>query len=298
LPPDPQPHTGKLELLMAATQSYRAPTVYESTASGLPPLRAYFTELRSRRRFIWHLARTDLKAEHFDSAIGQLWVILDPLLLAAVYYLLRVVVKPVGTGANRNAIIAHLLWGVFVFTFVSNTMMAGARSLLNGRQLILNASFPRAVLPIVSVIKGVFDFLPTLFVYFVFAFVLGQPFGVPLLFLPLIVVLLTVMTLGLGLLLAPLMVFYRDTGGFLPYATRIWLYVTPVLYSVREIPPKMVPYLRWNPLYPFYAALEQIFLGHRPSLGYLLASAIWAGGFFFFGAVVFLARERDFAVRL
>jgi ABC-type polysaccharide/polyol phosphate export permease len=283
---------------MAATQSYPVPTVYESTASGLPPLRPYFTELKARRRFIWHLARTDLKAEHYDSAIGQLWVILDPLLLAAVYFLLRTVVKPVGTGVDRNAIIAHLLWAVFVFTFVSNTMMSGARSLLNGRQLILNASFPRAALPLVSVIKGVFDFLPTLFIYFVFAFVLGQPFGAPLIYLPVIVVLLTIMTLGLGLLLAPIMVFYRDTGGFLPYATRIWLYITPVLYFVVEIPRSLLPYLRWNPLYPSFAALEQVFNGHWPSTVYLFATAIWAFGFFFLGAVVFLARERDFAVRL
>jgi teichoic acid transport system permease protein len=283
---------------MAATQSYRVPTVYESTASGLPALRPYLVELRARRRFIWHLARTDLKAEHYDSAIGQLWVILDPLLLAAVYFLLRTVVKPIGHGVNRNAIIAHLLWAVFVFTFVSNTMMAGARSLLNGRQLILNASFPRAALPLVSVIKGVFDFLPTLFVYFVFALMLGQPFGKALLFLPLVIVLLIVLTLGLGLLFAPLMVFYRDTGGFLPYVTRIWLYITPVLYFVREIPPRMVPYLRWNPLYPFYAALEQIFAAHRPSFAYLVAASAWAFGFFFLGAIVFLARERDFAVRL
>src|SRR5215813_10695930 len=101
---------------MAATQSYRAPTIHESTATGMPALRPYLAELRSRRRFIWHLARTDLKAEHYDSAIGQLWVILDPLLLAAVYFLLRTVVKPV-TGVNRNLIIAHLLWAVFVFTF-------------------------------------------------------------------------------------------------------------------------------------------------------------------------------------
>jgi teichoic acid transport system permease protein len=297
-PDDQQPHHRQREILMAATQSYRVPTVYESTASGLPPLRPYFTELRARRRFIWHLARTDLKAEHYDSAIGQLWVILDPLLLAAVYFLLRTVVKPIGTAANRNDIIAHLLWAVFVFTFVSNTMMAGARSLLNGRQLILNASFPRAALPLVSVIKGVFDFLPTLFIYFVFAFFLGQPFGAPLMFLPVIVVLLTIMTLGLGLLLAPIMVFYRDTGGFLPYATRIWLYVTPVLYFVVEIPRSLLPYLRWNPLYPSFAALEQIFDGRWPSVGYLFFTAVWAFGFFFLGAIVFLARERDFAVRL
>ena len=283
---------------MEATQPYRLPTVYESTATGLPALRPYFADLWARRRFIWHLARTDLKAEHYDSAIGQLWVILDPLLLAAVYFLLRTVVRPVGGGTGRNAIIAHLVWAVFVFTFVSNSMMAGARSLLSGRGLIMNASFPRAVLPIVAVVKSVFDFLPTLLVYFAFHLVLGQPFGASLVMLPVIVLILTVMNLGLALLFSPLMVFFRDTGGFLPYVTRIWLYVTPALYFVREIPPKLLTYLRWNPLFPSYAALEQIFAAHMPSAGYLLAAAAWAVGFFLVGAVVFLARERDFAVRL
>src|SRR5439155_14299860 len=123
-----------------------------STATGMPALRPYLVDLWGRRRFIWHLARTDLKGEHYDSAIGQLWVILDPLLMAAVYFLLRTVVRPAGSGANRNAIIAHLVWAIFVFTFVSNTMMAGARSLLSGRGLILNASFPRIVLPLTSVV--------------------------------------------------------------------------------------------------------------------------------------------------
>ena len=72
------------------------------------------------------------------------------------------------------------MWAVFVFTFVSNSMMAGARSLLNGRGLIMNASFPRAVLPITAIVKAVFDFLPTMLVYFVFHLVLGQPFGASL----------------------------------------------------------------------------------------------------------------------
>jgi ABC-type polysaccharide/polyol phosphate export permease len=283
---------------MAATQPYRIPTVYEATATGLPPLRSYFVELWGRRRFVWHLARSDLKAEHYDSAIGQLWVILDPLLLAAVYFLLRTVVRPAGSGPGRNAIIAHLVWAVFVFTFVSNSMMAGARSLLNGRALILNSSFPRAVLPITAIVKAVFDFLPTLLVYFLFHVALGQPFGTSLVVLPLIVVILAVMSLGLGLLFAPLMVFYRDTGGFLPYVTKIWLYVTPALYFVREIPPNLLVYLRWNPLYPSFAALEQIFNARMPSPVYLLAASAWALGFFLLGAVVFLARERDFAVRL
>jgi len=283
---------------MAVTRPYRAPTVYESTATGLPPLRPYLAELWARRRFIWHLARTDLKGEHYDSAIGQLWVILDPLLMAAVYFLLRTVVRPAGSGAERGAIIAHLVWAIFFFTFVSNSLTSGARSILSGRNLILNASFPRAVLPLVAIVKSVFDFVPTLLVYFAFHAVLGQPFGFPLLLLPVIIVILTLMNLGLALLFAPLMVFFRDTSGFLPYITRIWLYITPALYFISEIPPKLLVFLRWNPLYPSFAALEQIFDGRFPSSGYLLGTLAWAVGFFFLGAIVFLARERDFAVRL
>ena len=74
--------------------------------------------------------------------------------------------------------------------------------------------------------------------------------------------------------------------------------MTPVLYFIREIPPNVLVYLRWNPLYPSFTALEQIFDARFPSPGYLLGASAWAIGFFLFGAVVFLARERDFAVRL
>ena len=214
------------------------------------------------------------------------------------YFLLRTVVKPIGTAANRQAIIAHLIWAVFFFTFVSNSMMTGARSLLAGRGLILNASFPRAVLPLTAVVKSLFDFLPTMLVYLVFQLILGQPFTPALVMVPVIIAILTIMNLGLGLLLSPLMVFFRDTGGFLPYVTRIWLYITPVLYFVVEIPPNLLAWLRWNPLYPSFAALEQIFAGHFPSSVYLFAASGWAFGFLLFGAIGFLARERDFAVRL
>ncbi len=127
----------------------RPPIVYEPTASGLPPLRPYIAGLWERRRFMWHLARTDLKAEHYDTAIGQLWVVVNPLLSAAVYFLFRTVIKPAGSGANRNLVLSHLVWAVFFFTFTSNALSTGARSILGGRQLILNSAFPRAVLPLV-----------------------------------------------------------------------------------------------------------------------------------------------------
>jgi ABC-type polysaccharide/polyol phosphate export permease len=172
--------------------------------------------------------------------------------MAAVYYLLRTVVKPVGA-VDKNALIAHLIWAVFFFTYTQNALSSGSKSIVNNRGLILNASFPRALLPLVAIVESIFDFVPTLLVYFVFQAVLGQPFGAALIMLPVVVVILTIFNMGLALLFAPLMVFFRDTGGFLPYINRVWLYVTPALYFISEIPPKLLAYLRWNPLYPFYA---------------------------------------------
>ena len=278
--------------------AYRTATVYEPTATGLPELRPYLAELAQRRRLMWHLARTDLKAEHYDTVIGQLWVVLDPLLTAAVYFLFRSVIKPPGSSADRAAILSHLVWAVFFFQYTNHAIMQGARSLLQGRQLILNASFPRVALPIVAILKSVLDFIPTVLVYFILHAILGRPFGFGLAFLPLIVLIQTVFNMGLGMMLAPLMVFYRDTGGFLPYITRLWLYITPALFTIAEIPPSLRSFLRWNPLYPFFGALEQVFAGNRPSMPYLLGATAWAVGFFLVGAVVFLAREREFAVRL
>lgn len=274
------------------------PSVYEATESGLPPMRQYIRDLRERRRFIWHLARTDLKSKNYGTVIGQAWIILDPLLSAAVYFFFRTVVRSAGTGSARALILSHLIWGVFFFTFVQNSINYGARSLVAGRGLILNASFPRAVLPLVAIVKALLDFLPTLVVYAIVHAILGQPFGLSLLSLLILIPLLALFNMGVIFMLAAANVFFRDTANFLPYLTRLWMYTTPVLYSTKEIPANLRVYLQWNPLYPFFAALEQVFRAQFPSSTYLLQATAWTAGFFIVGALIFLAKEREFAVRL
>jgi teichoic acid transport system permease protein len=275
----------------------RTVTVYEPTVTGIPPLRPYLRTIWARRPLIWNLARTDLKGEHYDTALGQVWILLDPLLQAAVYYLLRTVVRPIGTGTERNALVAHLIMAVFVFQYTSKALTNGSKSILSNKQLILNTSFPRAIFPIVATIKSLLGFLPTIVVYFLFHWIFDQPFGWSLMFLPLIIVLQTIFNLGIALLFAPLTVFFRDTGGFLPYFNRIWMFTSPVLFRVSEIPAHIATFLKFNPLYPMFAALEQIYAAQTPSAGYLLATAGWAVGVFLVGSIVFLLRERDFAVR-
>lgn len=284
-----------------ATPSHapEALTVYEPTVTGLPPLRPYVRGVWERRSLIGEMARTSLKAKHYNSVLGQIWILLDPLLLAAVYLMLRTVIRPIGSASERNFLIAHLIVGIFFFTFTRQSLQTGANSIVGNKTLVLNASFPRAVLPVQAVVQAFLNFLPTLVVYFGIHAFLGRPFAErALVFLPLLILLLTIFNLGCALFFAPLTVFFRDTGSFLSYITRIWFFTTPILYTVAEIPEGIRSILIWNPLFPFFAMLEQIWVGEAPSAGYMLAAAAWAVASFLIGSVVFLLRERDFAVRL
>jgi ABC-type polysaccharide/polyol phosphate export permease len=282
----------------AASATAEPAEVYVPTVTGLPPLRPYFRAILQRRPFIWELARTQLKAEHYGSVIGQLWLILDPLILAGVYLLLRSVVRPLGSPAERAYLISHLIMAVFFFHYTNRALLKGANSLDQNKQMIMNTAFPRAIFPLVSMIRALLDFLPTLAVYFLIHALLGQAFGISLAYLPLFLVLQTLFTLGCIFLFAPLMVFFRDTGGFLPYTTKIWLFTTPVLYTASEIPENIRWLLVWNPLYPFFAAYEQMFQAQPVSMGYLAGAAAWAMTTFLFGAIIFLVREQDLALRL
>jgi len=280
------------------TRAERTLTVHAPSASGLPPLRPYARDFWRRRPFMWHLARTELKATHYNTFLGQVWLVLDPLLMAAIYFMLRSVVRPVGSDFDRNRIIAHLITGVMVYRYTSSAMGNGARSITGNSQMVLNTSFPRAIFPVVAVIGVTLEFLPMIVMMLVTQLALGQPFGPALLFLPLVFTILAVFNMGLAMLVAPAMVLFRDTSGFLPYISQSWLYASPVLYTIAEIPPNLLPYLRWNPLFPTFAALEEIFSGQAPSLSNIVFAAIWAALFFVAGTTIFLRTEPDFAARL
>lgn len=283
---------------LTAISPLRPHAVYQRTRTGLPPLREYVGEIWRRRPFVWHLARTQLKAENYDTAAGQLWIILNPLLMAAVYMFVRTIFRP-PSGMDQKDVIDHLIMGVFLFKFVSSSLMLGARSIYMNRQMVLNTAFPRAIFPIASTTQAFMELVPTMGVYFLVHWYLDQPFTDALVWMPVYLLTFTIFSLGLALFFAPLCVLYRDTAGIVPYLTKVWLFTSPVMYSVAEIPPNLLPYLEWlNPAFAWYAAFEQMFDGQMPDLKYLWMSLGWMTATFLAGAALFLFKERRFAARL
>jgi teichoic acid transport system permease protein len=270
--------------------------VYEPHRGGLPPLRPYLRDLWRRRHFAFELARTNLRAQHFDTVLGQLWLIVNPLLLAFVYFTLVTIVRG---GSRGSEFLAHLMLGLFAFRFVRRSVRQGARSVVGGGRLILNMAFPRTLLPVASVLTGFMRFLPTLLIYAVVHVVVGLPVGPHLLWSIPILALLVVFTTGVTMLVAAVQVYFRDLREFLTYLLRIWLFASPILYYADEVPDRLQPIMAANPLYPMLGSLSDVVnQGQNPSHGLLLASFAWTVAAFIIGGLFFISREREFAVRL
>lgn len=270
--------------------------VYEPHRGGLPPIRPYLRELWRRRQFAVELARTNLRAQHFNTALGQLWLVLNPLFLGFVYFALVTVVRG---GSRGTEFLAHLMLGLFAFQMVRGAVKQGAKSVVGGGRLILNTAFPRALLPLATVVTSFMRFLPTLLVYGVVHAIAGLPVGPELLWAIPILALMLVFAMGVTMLVAAAQVYFRDLRHFLTYFLRVWVYASPILYYASEVPERYKPILALNPLYPMLASLsDAVNLGQNPSAELLAASAAWALGALAVGGLFFVSRERDFAVRL
>ncbi|MGZ0149366.1 ABC transporter permease [Kribbella sp. WER1] len=273
--------------------------VYEPHKVGLPALRPYFKALWQRREFAAEMSRTNIRGAHTNTFFGQVWLVLNPLLLALVYYLLTDIIAGGSAKVDAGLRFAHMCGGLFAFYYFSGAMTAGAASVVGGGKLLLNQSFPRMLLPLSAVRTAFFRFVPTLVVYLIIHVLMRQKLHWQMLLAPIFLVMLTVFASGMGMIFAALQVYFRDTASFLPYFVRIWLYMSPVLWFAEQAPARLKGFIQYNPLYPLLGGWTDLLVkGHVPDMKLWIAGAFWAVLAFAVGALFFMSRERDFVVRL
>ncbi|HEY9412953.1 MAG TPA: ABC transporter permease [Jiangellaceae bacterium] len=274
--------------------------VYEPHKAGLPRLRPYLRELWHRRQFINELSRTNMRAAHTNTVFGQIWLVINPLLLACVYFLLVQVI------ANRgdSEFFVHLVGGLFAYYYFSGAVTTGASSVVGGGKLLMNISFPKLMLPLSALRTAFFRFLPTLAVYFVIRLAFGQGFHWEMLLSVYFLLMLTLFAAGMGMFVAAIQVYFRDMTAFLPYFLRIWLYLSPVLWYPEDVTkysdhPWIEFLMKLNPLYSMLGGWgDTIVAGEVPALSLWLGAAAWALPVLAIGALFYMSREREFVVRL
>jgi teichoic acid transport system permease protein len=271
---------------------------------GRPRLRDYLRMVWQRREFAYNLASGQFRAQHMDTLLGNLWQLINPILLIAIYYLIFGVLLAGARGElGPENYIGFLAVGVFIYSYQQRAISAGASSIIGNLGLIRSLQFPRAVLPASTVIKEVLGFGSSLVVMVLVMAVTGEGFHVQMLWFPVAFVLITAFAFGGALVTARMTEAVRDTRNLLPFVFRLLFYMSGVLYDpnrfIRNRP--SLQELDWmfllNPFYVYVSlARESMMSTFQPADQVLLwaFSIGWAVVALGFGLWYFLGAEKKY----
>lgn len=263
---------------------------------GRPPIRRYVADLWARREFIWLIPRSEMRSRAMNTFLGSVWHLLNPLLLAFVYYLIFGVILGTGERGGIENYSAFLVTGILVFYFTQKSLVGGARTVVNDVRLLQNVAFPAAVLPISATLSEALTHLYAIAAMFVVVLLMGvEPTLWWLLVVPVAVIQLF-FNAGLAFFSSRLTVHFRDTEQLLPYLTRIWLYLSGVIFGVEAIsdPTKRLIF-ELNPPYAFIRLTRELMFEGRIEWRFVGIAAAWSAVVFVLGFLYFWRFEGEYA---
>jgi ABC-2 type transport system permease protein len=200
----------------------------------------------------WLMARTEFTIAYFGSVLGPVWSVMRPLLLFSVLYLVFTEIVKLGAGIENYPVL--LLMNIVMFNFFSEATAGAVPSLVVNESLLRKMTFPRAAIPLSTVLTACMNMAVNLVVVFVFVLAYGVEPRWTWLLLPLVVLPLMALAFGVGMLLSALYVRYRDISPIWSVASTMLFYGTPVLWVIDMAPDSVQKYLLCNPI---AALLEQ-----------------------------------------
>jgi ABC-type polysaccharide/polyol phosphate export permease len=244
------------------------------------------TQILRYRDLVLTLVARDLKVRYRRSALGFLWTMLQPLLMMLVF----TVVFSALFRFNLPNYPIYALAGILFWNFFSQSIVASMNSLRGNAQLLQKLPVPKVVFPLATVISGVVNLVLALVPLFLIMVVTAGVGSLrpALLFLPLSILLAALFTLGAGLLLAPLAVFFSDVVELIGVLLAVVMYLTPIFYPKEILPPKVLWVVRFNPVRSILETFrDPIYQGEVPPLTHLSVCVVIAvlalaiGGFAF-----------------
>ena len=239
------------------------------------------------RLLIGALIKREVIGRYRGSVLGILWSFFHPLFMLTVYtFVFSVIFKARwGEHAGSKTEFALVLFaGLIVFNLFSECVNRAPGLILENGNYVKKVVFPLEILPVVIFGSALFHTFVSLLVWIVaYSILFGEP-HITTLFVPLILLPLTLFTVGICWFLSSLGVYLRDVSQFISIITMVMLFLSPIFYPVTALPDKYRAILALNPLLP---AIDQIrgvmFWGNKPDFEvlaiYLLGSLIvaWVG---------------------
>ena len=259
-----------------------------------PPGREYAAELWRRREFIITAPRNQLRATNMDTVLGNLWFLVNPALQMIVYWLMFGVLLDVDRGVDNY--IGYLVVGVLTFSYVTGALMASARCMDSNLTLIRSMYFPRAVIPISTLLSNLYTFVPSLLVMIVVVVATGELPTWRWLLLPVIVAGLSLLLLGVVFITARIGKQLPDLHTLLPHLTRLLFYCSGVLFAPAAFTSNELALLLFdiNPFFDFVELLRWSLMGRPVEPQIWIFASIWMVALSTFGAWFFWRRELSY----
>lgn len=246
------------------------------------------------RELLWNLAHREITQRYKQSILGYAWVIINPLAqLMVMSFVFSTILRVDSLGVPFIIFlsVALLPWNLFTQSLVSSTS-----ALVGNSNLITKIYFPREILIYATIIAKLVDFFYSCIVLIAFFIIFRTSLSIHILWIPFILLIQLIFTMGLSLLLAAFNLFYRDIQYLLSLILMIWMYLTPIMYPVEMLPPQYRFIFMLNPMAVIVNAYRQVMLsGAGPNLNSLSIALGMSIAIFLFGFLVFKKLEGEFA---
>ena len=251
-----------------------------------------------------NLVRRDMKVRHRGTFLGMLWSLTNPLLIVGLYWFIFTFIfkaapnagamRPDGTSVPFAL---YLFGGLVIWGLFSTSAGSSATSIIGSGYLLGKVYFPRAILPLSTVLSAMVTFGFELAVLIFITIVLVGPPSFYFLWLPVIVAVAAVFSFGVGLLLATVTVFLRDVVHFVGVFLQLWFWGTPILYSIEFLEgSRMARIVELNPMTGVVLSFRNVVVLNRPpTLGLLAYDAVVAVVVLVIGAWAFGRYQKLFS---
>jgi lipopolysaccharide transport system permease protein len=251
-------------------------------------------ELWRYRELLFFFVWRDIKVRYKQTVLGAAWAILQPLAATGLF---TVFFGRLG-GMSKQVTGPYALFiyvGLQPWTFFANGVTTAANSVVGSGNMISKVYFPRLIIPAAAIASGLLDFAIAFAFMLVLMAVYGVYPGLPFLTLPLFTAGIIVSAAGTGILLAALIVTYRDFRYVVAFLVQLWMFATPVLYPLDVIPARWRLLYATNPMVGMISGFRAAVLGGPFPLDAILVSATSALVIFVVALQYFTQVERRFA---
>ena len=251
-----------------------------------------FKELYAYRELLKTNVQKEIRGKYKGSFLGVLWSFLNPLLMVLVYAL----VFPYIMRMNVPNYLIYLITGVIPWNFFTTCITTGCNCVWINGGIIKKVYFPREILPISVVVAGLINFLISCVIILIFTIFGGIGISIQLLWLPLIAIIQSALSLGLLFVLSAINVYVRDIEYLVAFLLNLLFYATPILYTASMFPSKVRWILYLNPMSSIVDAYRSIFYYKvMPNLTSLALAGILSFIILIIGYIIFRKLEKGFA---